>query len=77
MSQYLPADRFEWLKNVDKPPVNKVCKDSSKGFILEVNVKFLNILKNYNDYPLAHGKNEVKESMYQLIVEKLQISIRI
>ena len=43
-SKCLPVGRFKWLKHADNLYVNKINKDSSKGYILEI---ILNVLKNY------------------------------
>ena len=40
MSEYLPYERFKWLKNVDGFDVMSVGKESKVGFILEVDLKY-------------------------------------
>ena len=40
MSEYLPYERFKWLKNVDGFEVMSVGKESKIGFILEVDLKY-------------------------------------
>ena len=39
MSQYLPAGRFECSENFGRFDVNKVRKDSSRGYILRVDLE--------------------------------------
>ena len=40
MSEYLPYERFKWLKNVDGFDVMSIGKESKVGFILEVDLKY-------------------------------------
>ena len=57
MSEYLPYSEFEWLKNVDKLDVNSINKKSEIGYILEVDLEYLDELHELdNDYPLAQEK---------------------
>ena len=57
MSQYLPYCEFKWLKNIDKLDVSSISKNSSIGYILEVDLKYLDALHSlHNDYPLAPEK---------------------
>ena len=57
MSGCLPYGAFKWLKNVDNFNVNSVSENSSKGYILEVHLKYLDELHYlHNDFPLAPEK---------------------
>ena len=40
MSEYLPYDRFKWLKNVDGFDVNSVSEKSPIGYFLEVDLEY-------------------------------------
>ena len=57
MSEYLPQEGFEWLKNVGKFDVMSVNEKSPMGYFLEVNLKYYDKLHElHNDYPLAPKK---------------------
>ena len=48
MSEYLPYEKFEWIKNVDELDVRSINKKSDVGFFLEVDLEYPNnILMNY------------------------------
>ena len=38
MSEYLPYEKFEWLKNIDEFDVMSINEKSDKGYILEVDL---------------------------------------
>ena len=40
MSRQLPCGGFKWLKNVDKFDANSISENSSKGYILEVDLEY-------------------------------------
>ena len=69
MSKFLPTSGFRWidLKEFD---LNKYTRNSSKGCILEVDLKYPKELKElHNDYPLVADKTEIKRKVlsdYQL-----------
>ena len=71
MSKSLPTSGFKWidLKEFD---LNKYTINSSKGFVLEVDLEYPKKLRElHNDYPLAPDKIEIKRKMlseYQLKV---------
>ena len=44
MSEYLPYEKFEWVKNVDELDVMSINKKSDVGYFLEVDLKYLNEL---------------------------------
>ena len=54
MSEYLPYEGFEWLKNVDEFDVMSVSEKSSIGYFLEFDLEYSDELHGlHNDYPLA------------------------
>ena len=57
MSEYLPYEEFEWLKNVDELDVMSINEKSDVGYILEVDLKYSDKLHElHNDYLLAPEK---------------------
>ena len=72
MSEYLPYERFKWLKNVDGFDVMSISKESKTGIIFEVDLEYPDELhESHNDYPLAPEKLAVSYEMGQIIVKKL------
>ena len=64
MSDYLPCEEFEWLKNADKFDVNSINEKSDTGYFLEVDLKYSDELHElHNDYPLAAEKLAVTNAM--------------
>ena len=50
MSQFLSYGRFKWLKSVDNFDVNSVSENSPIGYILDVDLEYLEKLdKSHND----------------------------
>ena len=49
MSEYLPYERFKWLKNVDEFDVISISEESPKGIFPSL---ILNILINYINYTM-------------------------
>ena len=73
MSEYLPYEQFEWLKNVDSFGVMSIDKKSDVGYISEVDLEYPKGLRElHNDYPLAPGKltvtNEILSNYCKSIV---------
>ena len=63
MSQFLSTSPFKWIdpKGFD---LNEYIRNSSKGFVFEVDLKYLKELtKLHSDYLLAPGKIEIKTEM--------------
>ena len=64
MSEYLPYEEFEWLKNVDKFDVNLIDEKSEIGYFLEVDLEYSDELHElHNDYPSAPEKFVVTNDM--------------
>ena len=47
MSEYLPYEGFEWLKNVDEIDVMSISEKSTIGFFLEVDLEYPDELFEY------------------------------
>ena len=64
MSEYLPYEKFEWVKNVDELDVMSINKKRGVGYFLEVDLEYPNELHElHNDYPLAPEKLAVSNDM--------------
>ena len=64
ISDYLPYEEFKWLKNVDELDVMSISEKSLIGYLLDVDLKYLDELhKLCNDYPLAPEKLAVLSDM--------------
>ena len=69
MSEYLPYEKFEWLKNIDGFDVMSIseCNSIEKspiGYFLEVDLEYPDKLHELqNDYPLAPEKLVVSRDM--------------
>ena len=71
MSEYLPNEDFQWVKNVDGFDVNSVNKKSDTGYLLEVNLEYPDELHElHNDYPLAPEKLAVSNDMLSTYCKK-------
>ena len=72
MSDYLPYGGFKWLKNVDNFDVNSVSENKPVGYILEVDLKYLDELHVlHNDYPLAPEKLAIPYDMLSDYYKKI------
>ena len=78
MSEYLPYEGFEWLKNVDKFEVtNLISVKSLIGYLLEVDLEYPNELHElHNGYPLTPEKLAVSSDMLSKYCKKLLINMR-
>ena len=80
MSEYLPYIEFEWLKNVDELDVMSIDEKSDVGYILEVDLEYLDELHElHNDYPLAPEKltvtNDILSNYCKSIADKYEIKV--
>ena len=76
MSQYLSYYKFKSLQNVDKFDVNSISKNSSIGYILEVNLKYPDELHYLqNDYLFAPEKLPVSHDTLSNYCKKLLINM--
>ena len=66
MSQYLPYSGFKWLnqKEIDRFDVNSIEENSSRGYILKVDLGYPSELHDvHNNYPLSREKLEISQNM--------------
>ena len=64
VSEYLPYDAFDWLKNVDGFDVNLISEKSEIDYCLKVDFEYPDELHELqNDYPLAPEKLAVSSHM--------------
>ena len=80
MSEYLPYEGFEWLKNVDEFNVMSISEKSPIGYFLEVDLEYPDELHElHNDYPLAPEKLAVSSNMLSKycknIADKYEIKV--
>ena len=78
MSGYLPYGGLNWLKYVDNFDINSVSKNSSTGYILEVDLQYLeNLGLLHNDYRLAPEKLAIPYDMLSNYCKKIADEYRI
>ena len=71
MSEYLPYEKCEWVKNIDELDVMSINK-SDVGYLLEVDLEYPNELHElHNDYPLAPEKLAVTNGMLSAQSKKI------
>ena len=71
VSEYLPHETFEWVKNVDELDVMSINKKSDVGYFLEVDLEYPNELHELNNgYPLAPEKLAVSNNMLSAYCKK-------
>ena len=80
MSEYLPYEVFEWLKNVDEFDVISISEKSPIGYFLEVDLEYPDELHELrNDYPLAPETLAVSSNKlskcYKKIADKYEIKV--
>ena len=64
MSQYLPYEDFEWVKNIDGFDVMSINEKRDTGYIFEVDLENPDELHElHNDYSLAPEKRAVSNDM--------------
>ena len=72
MSEYLPYENFEWVKNVDELDVVSINKKGDVGYFLEVDLEYPNELHElHNDYPIAPEKLAVSNNMLLAYCKKI------
>ena len=72
MSDHLPYEKLEWVKNVDELDVISINKKSDAGYLLEVDLEYPNELHElHNDYPLASEKLAVSKNMLSTYSKKI------
>ena len=72
MSEYLPYDRFKWLKNIDKFDIMPINEKSSVGYFLEVDLEYPEELHElHNDFPLAPEKFAISNDMLSKYCKKI------
>ena len=72
MSEYLPYEGLEWLKNVDEFDVMSISEKSPIGYFLEVDLEYPDELHElHNDYPLAPEKLAVSSDMLSNYCKKI------
>ena len=72
VSDYLPYERFKWLKSVDNFDVNSNSEKSPTGYILKVDLEYsdeLHVL--HNDYQLAPEKLAIPYDMLSNYCSKI------
>ena len=80
MSEYLPYEKFKWLKNIDEFNVTSFNEKSPIGHFLEVDLEYSDRLhKLHNDYPLGPEKLAVSSDMLskhgKKIADKYEIKV--
>ena len=71
MSEYLPYEGLKWLKNVDGFDVISINEKRLIGYLLEVDIQYLDELhESHNDYPLAPKKLAVSSDMLSKCCKK-------
>ena len=77
MSEYLPYEEFEWLKNVDELDVKSINEKSLIRYLLDVDLEYPEKLHElHNDYPLAPENLLFVVICCRNIVKKMLINMR-
>ena len=77
MSEYLPYEEFEWLKNVDELDVKSINEKSPIRYLLDVDLEYPEKLHElHNDYPLAPENLLFVVICCRNIVKKMLINMR-
>ena len=72
MSECLPYERFQWLKNVSEFDVMSINEKSPTGYFLEVDLEYSDKLHElHNDYPLAPEKLAVSSDTLSKYCKKI------
>ena len=80
MSEYLPYEGFQLLKNIDEFDVMPINEKSSIGYLLEVDFEYPDELHElHNDYPLAPEKlvvsSDTLSNYWEKIADKYEIKV--
>ena len=74
ISEYLPYERFKWLKNVERFDVTSVNEKSPIGYFFEVDLEYSDKLHElHNDYPIVPEKLAVSSAVYVVHYRNLQL----
>ena len=72
MSQKLPVNCFKWMKNVpkfDEDFIKNYDVDSSKGYILEVDVEYpKNLFNLHSDLPFLAKRKKLKNAISLFVI---------
>ena len=75
MSDCIPYEKSEWVKNVDELDVMSINKKSDVGYFLEIDFEYPNELhelhESHNDYPLTPEKLAVSNNMLSTYYKKI------
>ena len=78
MSEYLPYEEFEWLKNADEFNVMSINEKNPIGYFLEVDLEYSDKLHELHiDYPLAPEKLAVSSDMLSKYCKEIADSYEI
>ena len=78
MSENLPYERFQWLKNVDEFDVMSINEKRPIGYFLKVGLKYPDKLHEAdNDYPQAPEKLAVSSDMLLKYCKKIADTCKI
>ena len=73
MSKFLPTSGFKWI-DLKKFDLNKYTSHSSKGCVVEVDLKYHKELRElHKNYPLTPDKIEIKREMFTYYKLKIYI----
>ena len=78
MSQKLPVDGFEWVKNskFNEDFIKEYDKNSDKGYFLEVDVEYpKNLCSSHKDLPFLTEREENLKSRKTYLFNRTQIKI--
>ena len=72
LSEYLPYEKFEWVKNVEELDVMSINKKTDVGYFLEVDLEYPNELHDlHNNYSLAPENLTVSNTMLLAYCKKI------
>ena len=72
MSEYLPNEGFNWLKNIDKFDIMSINDKSPTEYFLEVDLEYPDKLHElHNDFPLAPEKRAISSDIMSRYCKKI------